>query len=813
MRCRWRRWALLRKRAHGQRGRATLHYLFPFLLSLLTLILIGAATHVATLPSDGVAWVFPEGRISEVDPGSPGERAGLQPGDVVLAVGGQPLGRGPLYASHRSGQSVVLTIRRGSTVQDLALELAAPPLADLFWRLIPVAVAFSFWSTGVVLFVLRPKVPVCGAFFGVGQGAAVVLAMGQLSAVNVAWAIHLFHVAQLALPPLLANLYVTLAALHGRTARRILRLSISLSAVIALPELAACLLPETKHDITLFSQTWPVWCLISRIYTGLALLTLGLALVYTYFATPSEDLCRRLRGLAFGTVAGFLPLVLLSLLPELLWGAGIGVPYQASFLFLTLIPLSYAYVIAKHDLTPLDRLFNRSLVVFALGLMWVALYLGGVGVGMVLLKDTPLLQPVVGALATMVLAAVFTPLREWVQRLVDRLFYGGWYDYRTVITQVSRTLSEVTSRGELAKRLMEVIVKELRVKGVALYLWEAEGKLTLEGKLGMEAAECLPGEKVMAWLSSVPSSAPVRFGEKNGQDLPWASPLIHEGKCVGMLLLSEKQHDDFFEPMDEGILRTLGEQAGLATANVFLLDNLRQAVAGMEKAQRQLLTAREEERRILAWELHDGPVQDLLALSYQLSECRDRAWLHEPTLAETLEEVRRETSRVSAVIREACTQLRSDVLDIMGLGPAMKQYAYDLMQRTGIVVYLDVPDYGPRLADPLGITLLRVFQESLNNAAEHAGVGEVWTSFRLEDGRYELRIWDNGRGFALPDRLEALALRGHFGLVIMEERVAAAKGHLSVRSAPGEGTWIRVWGQVEGTAYTDELRHNEEVAS
>lgn len=101
------------------------------------------------------------------------------------------------------------------------------------------------------------------------------------------------------------------------------------------------------------------------------------------------------------------------------------------------------------------------------------------------------------------------------------------------------------------------------------------------------------------------------------------------------------------------------------------------------------------------------------------------------------------------------------------------------------------------LADPLGITLFRVFQEAVSNAVKHAGVVEVWTYFRLEDGRYELRVWDDGRGFVVPERLDVLALRGHFGLVTVRERMASVGGHLKVRSAPGEGTEVRVWGQVE----------------
>jgi len=74
----------------------------------------------------------------------------------------------------------------------------------------------------------------------------------------------------------------------------------------------------------------------------------------------------------------------------------------------------------------------------------------------------------------------------------------------------------------------------------------------------------------------------------------------------------------------------------------------------------------------------------------------------------------------------------------------------------------------------------------------------VWVHFRLEGGEYELRVWDEGQGFVVPERLDALALNGHFGLMIIRERVAMVGGHLEVRSAPGEGTQVRAWGQGRG---------------
>ena len=788
----------LRRQWFEQQRHAVWCYLPRFLLALLTLALLGAATWVVTWPTGGMTWVFSEGRILTVAPNGPGAQAGLRPGDVVLAVDGHPFIDVPLYAGYHPGETVILTVQRGANIRDVTLRLTTPDRVDLLWVLIPVVVALTFWGTAVVIFLLRPAASTPRAFFLLGQVAALTLTTGQLSAFNVAWASRLFNLALCALPPLLVYFYGTSSSFPFSLRRRWWAPFLFVSLLLAFPYLLwplSCLRQSGWYA----DLRWAV-----HSYLGLTLLAVMGGLVYIYITTRSGDLRRRLRGLAFGTVAGFVPLIFLSLLPEMMWDTGIGLPYQVSFLFLMLIPLIYAYVIVQRDLIPLDRFLNRSLVIFTLGLLWAGLYLATMSLGMLFFHDTPLLQPVVGALVTMGMAATFMPLRELLQRMVDHLFYGGWYDYRTVIARVSHALSGVTSRQELAEQLVGPVVEKLRLQGAALYLRAAEGDLALENSLGLDVPAQLPAEAVMAWTEqAVPPfpCPPSIWGEgqsviREDAGIAWVLPLVLEGKLLGLLLLGEKREDDFFEPADTVILHTLGEQATLAAENVLLMDDLRGALAALELAQRRLLTAREEERRILAWELHDGPVQDLVALGYRLCECRDRAWQHEPALAKTLEDVRLEATRIMAVVRDACSELRSDVLDVLGIGPAMQQYACDVMQKTGVVIYLDVPRRGPKLADPLGITLLRVFQEAVGNAVQHARVQEVWTYFQMEKDAYELRVWDEGQGFAVPKLLELLALQGRFGLVTMKERAELVQAHLEVCSAPGQGTAVRMWGQV-----------------
>ncbi|MBN2392687.1 MAG: PDZ domain-containing protein [Anaerolineae bacterium] len=780
-------------------------YYFPYVFIALTAMTVLVAAILPTSwPDDGVKWGLAEGRVLFLSVGGPGEKSGLQPGDVVLTVDGQPFSRTPLYAGRSPGQTVALEVQRDGRIETFDVVLAAPDVTVVLWRLIPLLVAASFWIAGVLIFVLRPRVGVCRAYFLLAQTATVALSSGGLSTFNLMWAVYVFYLTLLALPPLLSYFYVALAAPRRSLIRSFPRYLSVLSGFLMLFWLLASPFPSSawgnaqKLTVTFL----PIWRITQLLYLTVALLGFMFGLLYTYWTTRSADLRRRLRGLVLSTVAGSVPMIFFSLLPNVMLGVGAGLSYQFTFPFLTLTPLTHAYVTIKYDLAPFDRFLNRSLVVFILGLLWAVFYLTGTGIGMVFSTQMPLLQLVAGMAATMVMAALLVPLREKTQRIVDRLFYGGWYDYRGVISRLSNTLSGLARRDELAARLVELVAEGLRLEGAALYLYTPAGELLLEGYVGLDVPPQLSEQMVQAWagqrlpVSGLPAgngvSMPAPFSEAA---VKWYVPLTTDEKSLGLLLLGPKRGDDFFDPADMDILQTLREQAALAVENVSLMSDLQQMLRAMEAVQQRLLAVREEERRVLAWELHDGPVQDLVALSYQLCDCRDG--LQDPELVARLETLRRESLRIMQVLREVCGGLRSDVLDIMGVGPALLQYAQDVMRKKDVVIELTVPSRTTRLPDPLGITLLRVFQEAVNNAISHAGTREIWGHLQIGETEYELRVWDQGQGFVLPRQVESFISQGHYGLATMKERIAALGGEMEIRSAPGAGTAVRVWGQID----------------
>lgn len=202
-----------------------------------------------------------------------------------------------------------------------------------------------------------------------------------------------------------------------------------------------------------------------------------------------------------------------------------------------------------------------------------------------------------------------------------------------------------------------------------------------------------------------------------------------------------------------------------------------------EAARRFLAQGREKEQHRLARELHDGPVQDLHGLQFQLAGARPEST------------VRDDIGRVIGELRAISARLHPPTLERFGLAAAVRSHARRLEERhasTPIGVRIeegisDVLDETQRLA------LFRVAQESISNAVQHADAQTVQVCLQSETGAaLELTVTDDGQGFDVPEDLDANAADGHYGLLGMKERTKSIGATLNVDSQPGKGTTVSV---------------------
>jgi len=235
-----------------------------------------------------------------------------------------------------------------------------------------------------------------------------------------------------------------------------------------------------------------------------------------------------------------------------------------------------------------------------------------------------------------------------------------------------------------------------------------------------------------------------------------------------------------------------------AVAAVFALVLARfAALAGAEAARAdtherlldRIVQATEEERRRVAAEIHEGPIQRLAGVAYTVELVRRRLARGQAASGrQLLETLERQLSTEIGALRRLMTELRPPVLDEWGLDAALSQVAAEFRRRTGIACVVDA-GAAPRLDPSRETVLYRVAQEALANIARHAGARNVWISLSVQDGVAQLAIHDDGVGFNV-DRPGDLLDRHHFGLVGMRQRVEMVGGTLEVRSRPGQGTVV-----------------------
>ncbi|MDA8099605.1 MAG: PAS domain S-box protein [Nitrospiraceae bacterium] len=212
----------------------------------------------------------------------------------------------------------------------------------------------------------------------------------------------------------------------------------------------------------------------------------------------------------------------------------------------------------------------------------------------------------------------------------------------------------------------------------------------------------------------------------------------------------------------------------------------------LRRYARRLLGMEEDMRKKLAAELHDKIGPDLTALGMNLSmlvgELSDES---RKKVDHRLADVQIMLGDIGRSIREMMADLRPPVLDDYGLPAALRWYSELFSKRTAIATTLDVDDAFPRLAPEREMTLFRITQEALNNAAKHAGTMHAIVTLQRNDGRVRLLIFDDGRGFH-PSSVASSASGTGWGLTIMRERAEAAGGSFRLQSSPGKGTVISV---------------------
>ncbi len=722
-------------------------WLLPALILLV--LIVGAMVFFWDLPYDGCTWDF-TGRIHQVDPGGPAERAGLRVGDVILAVAGRPPGDWEyLSRAYWPDDMIAVTFRRGEQVSTTAVTVESPPLNERAVPLLILVVALAFCLVSLIVLLSRPGAAETRLFYAMSQVGAAALATGLFS-MEVSIAARLYGGLLSLLTPLMVHFHAIFPERRWLVERRgLLVLIYGVGLVLGV-----------WRWISPQGTVWHLWLLLGFVAA------IGL-MVIAYATTASSVARQRIRLVVLGTVLGFGPVALLTVAPMVWSDPVMGVPPEYTIPLMSAIPAAYAVALWRYNLMGVDRALNRGLVYLLVSTVLFGAYLIALALFHTLWPMDMVGRAALGAAAALLAAVTFRPLRDGVQRVVDRLFYGGWYDYRGLVEEVGSALACTLDQEMLAEVLVKRVPQAMHLPGATLLL-ERNERLEVVRALGMDSAEALAAQGGLAAEQSG-----VRLDAERA-----IVPLVVEGQGVGVWVLAARPGEGWGAE-DEHILTALGHQAALAAQNVRLIAALRAKVAEVEEMHRRLLAVREEERAELARELHDGVIQDLVGLRYRLESLQEGNG--DP---ERVGEVHAQVGQLIDELRRLCSDLRPPALDSLGLAAALRTLTREMTAR-GLPVEAHLEDVS--LPNEAAIGLYRIGQEALVNVWRHAGASCAAISLMRDGDEVVLTVADDGRGF---DPATAWGQAGRFGLRGMAERAEALGGHLVVESAPDAGTRV-----------------------
>ena len=427
-----------------------------------------------------------------------------------------------------------------------------------------------------------------------------------------------------------------------------------------------------------------------------------------------------------------------------------GLALELSIVLTNLVTLGIAVAvtiaIVGYRLYDIDVIINRTLVYSVMTGVIILIYSLVVGTASVFFGSSG--NWLLALVATGLVAVLFQPIRDRLQRGVNRLLYGQRDEPFEVLTRLGQSLEQSAADTALPA-LVDTVAQALRLPYVDLQERQGDRFVTVAA-------------------TGRPVDDPVSF------------PMIYQAEEIGRLLVGSRTPGETLGAADEHLLRNIARQAGATVYDTRL-------TADLQRSRQQIVASREEERRRLRRDLHDGLGPSLASLLLEARVLR-RMIREDPAAAEGLaDEIQADIRATIDDVRRVVNELRPPALDDLGLVPALQVMAAKLGRSDdqgtpGLSVQVDAPADLPSLPAAVEVAAYRIVQEGLANVLHHAqarqAVVRIWVN-----GDLRVEVWDDGAGFQTRRR-------GGVGLISMRERAAELGGRCEISSTPGGGTLI-----------------------
>ncbi|MBS4197919.1 GAF domain-containing sensor histidine kinase [Lederbergia citri] len=433
-------------------------------------------------------------------------------------------------------------------------------------------------------------------------------------------------------------------------------------------------------------------------------------------------------------------------------------------LLYTPIALGIGISLLRFRLWEIDPIINRTLVYALLTLFVIGSYI-------VLISYISSVLQIHGGftsslIATGVVAVLFAPVRQRLQLGVNRLIYGDRDDPNALLARFGRRLEETMHPTEVMPAIVELTAQSLKLPYAAIRLKKDKG---MSHTISTE-----PGEwEVAASYGRFPSDSSTLL----------ELPLNAQGVIIGKLQLAPRDESSPFSVADRRLLEDLAGQAGIAVLAVRQTTNALQLARDLHRSREQLVLTREEERRRLRRDLHDGLGPTLAGLTLKVDAVREEIPDDPQTATSMLISLKHDLQGAVAEIRQLVYELRPPTLDELGLTAAMR-ILISKYESASLRITFNASDDLPELSAAVEVAIYRITAESLTNIVTHAQATEASVLLEVDD-QIKLEIHDNGVGVPEGKPLGV-------GIISIRERAYELGGTCIIESGINAGTHVRV---------------------
>jgi signal transduction histidine kinase len=479
--------------------------------------------------------------------------------------------------------------------------------------------------------------------------------------------------------------------------------------------------------------------------------------IYRYRRISTRGERQQTKWVVFGfslAIGGFVLLLIIGtflLSPEARnsWVLNVLVEETVSGGLLLLIPISIAIAILHSHLWDIDIIINRTLVYGTLTASIVGIYVLVVGYLGALFRTGG--NPLISLIAAGLVAVLFQPLRELLQRGVNRLVYGQRDEPYTVISRLGQRLEATLAPEAVLPTIVETVAQALKLPYAAITL-QQDGTLVIAASYGSAKDELL------------------------------RLPLSYQSDLIGELVLAPRGPGETFTAADRALLNDLARQAGVAAHAVRLTTDLQRLTGELQHSRTQLVTTQEEERRRLRRDLHDGLGSALTSVTFQLDAASNLLDRDPQAVKTLLKELKAQTQASITNIRRLVYNLRPPILDEWGLVAALREQVAQY-QLHNVQVTVDTPESLPTLPAAVEVAAYRIALEALANVVRHAQASTCAIRLSIDDDTLTVEVQDDGSG--LPRSFHA-----GVGITAMRERAAELGGSCTVETLATGGTRV-----------------------